>query len=80
MPPAAAMASLKPPVAVSADSESLAAEVMMARSEAATPARLVVSIWMDVLDGMGREGRGRMKGAYGEFGVYFGEGVAGCSA
>lgn len=44
VPPAAAMASLKPPVAVSADSESLAAEVMMARSEAATPARLVVSI------------------------------------
>ncbi len=39
------MASLKPPVLISADSESLAAEEMMARSEAATPARFLVSIW-----------------------------------
>lgn len=43
VPPAAAMASLKPPVPVSASSPTWAALVIIARSEAATPARLVWS-------------------------------------
>lgn len=59
------MASLKPPVLVSADSESWAAEVIMARSEAATPARLLVSIWMILLgeDGIGG-GKGEVRGIW----------------
>jgi len=43
VPPAAAIASLKPPVPVSASSETWAALEIMARSAAATPARLVWS-------------------------------------
>lgn len=52
VPPAAAMASLKPPVAVSADSESVAALEIISRSDAETSARLSWSTWaMLGLDG-----------------------------
>lgn len=49
--PAAATAVLKPPVAVSACSLSCAAAAMMARSEAATPARLFWLIWRVLVRG-----------------------------
>jgi hypothetical protein len=44
VPPAASMASLKPPASVSAASAVTRAALRMARSEAETPARFVSSI------------------------------------
>jgi len=68
VPPAAAMASLKPPVPVSASSEIWAAEEMIARSEAATPARLFWSTWEKVRGAEVGDGKGTNR----EFSVNFG--------
>jgi hypothetical protein len=69
VPPAAAIASLNPPVPVSASSEIWAAEEIMARSEAETPARLDWSTFWVLVYGGGDELGGRE--TYRKFSVHF---------
>jgi hypothetical protein len=71
VPPAAAIASLKPPVPVSASSEIWAAEEMMARSEAETPARLDWSTFWALVCGEEWIGEKRKRETYRKLSVHF---------